>query len=277
FDPIVFSFVSFVFFVVNSSSAAEPTYWQDVRPVLRKYCTVCHSVRTIKEVDVSAGLALDSYAAITKDPKKSIVLRGKAAESELIMRLLVADAAKRMPLDADPLPAEAIDVLTHWVNAGAPEGSHTEEATPIAHAPGSRQTRKLDVVLATKFSPPKALAAKPFPTNSPLELVLPIGPLAPVAAVAYSPDGTQLAVGCYGRVTIWDIVAVRPVKALSNVLAAVHDLKYSPDGKTLAVAGGQPSARGDLRLFDTSDWSLTATLGGHSDVVACLAFSPDGK
>jgi WD40 repeat protein len=263
----------------SSSCAAEPTYWQDVRPLLRKHCTVCHSVRTIKEVDVSAGLAVDSYAALTKDPKKPIVVRGKAGESELIKRLLVTDAAKRMPLDADPLPADAVDVLRRWVNAGAPEGeaSATAATAPVAHAPGSPSTRKLDVVLATKFSPPKALAAKPFPNNSPLELVLPIGPLAPVAAVAYSPDGTQLAVGCYGRVTIWDIVAVRPVKVLTNVLAAVHDLKYSPDGKTLAVGGGQPSARGDLRLFNTSDWSLSATLGGHTDVVACVAYSPDGK
>jgi WD40 repeat protein len=263
--------------VVTSSSAAEPTYWQDVRPLLRKHCTVCHSVRTIKEVDVSAGLALDSYAAITKDPKKPIVVRGKAGDSELIKRLLISDASKRMPLDADPLPSETIDVLTRWVNAGAPEGSPTSETAPVAHAPGSDKKRKLDVVLATKFSPPKVLAPKPFPTNSPLELVLPVGPLAPIAAVAYSPDGTHLAVGCYGRVTIWDIVAVRPVKVLTNVLAAVHDLKFSPDGKTLAVAGGQPSARGDLRLFNTDDWSLTATLGGHADVVNSVAFSPDGK
>src|SRR5947209_8885022 len=113
--------VLFVSSVVTSSSAAEPTYWQDVRPLLRKHCTVCHSVRTIKEVDVSAGLALDSYAAITKDPKKPIVVPGKAAESEFIKRLHASDAAKRMPLDADPLPAETIDVLTRWVNAGAPE------------------------------------------------------------------------------------------------------------------------------------------------------------
>src|SRR5207302_10860028 len=123
----------------------------------------------------------------------------------------------------------------------------TGVSAPVAHAPGSPRTRKLDVVLTTKFSPPKDLASKPFPTNSPLELVLPIGPLAPVAAVAHSPDGQQLAVGCYGRVTIWDIAAVRPVKVLTNVLGAVNDLKYSPDGQTLAVAGGQPSARGDLR------------------------------
>jgi WD40 repeat protein len=78
-------------------------------------------------------------------------------------------------------------------------------------------------------------------------------------------------------VTVWDLAAVRPVKVLTNVLGAVNDVKYSPDGALLAVAGGQPSARGDLRLFRTGDWSLAASLGGHTDVVASVAFAPDGK
>src|SRR5437764_14273034 len=86
--------------VISSSAAAEPTYWQDVRPLLRRNCTVCHSVRTIREADVSGGLALDSYAAIVKDPKKPVVVPGKPGESELIRRLHLADTAKRMPPDA---------------------------------------------------------------------------------------------------------------------------------------------------------------------------------
>src|SRR4029077_13954665 len=35
-------------------------------------------------------------------------------------------------------------------------------------------------------------------------------------------------------------------------------------------------AKGDLRLYQTSDWKLLATLRGHDDVVFSLAFSPDG-
>jgi WD40 repeat protein len=53
-------------------------------------------------------------------------------------------------------------------------------------------------------------------------------------------------------------------------------LRFSPDGTTLAVAGGQPSAKGDLRLYQTGDWKLLATLRGHDDVVFSIAFSPDG-
>ena len=58
FDCIIFVF--FVCFVV-SSPAADPTYWQDVRPALRKSCTVCHNKRNLAEADISGGLALDNY------------------------------------------------------------------------------------------------------------------------------------------------------------------------------------------------------------------------
>src|SRR5205814_432847 len=50
--------------VAERAPAADPTYWQDVRPALRKHCTVCHSAKNLKELDVSGGLALDTYEAV---------------------------------------------------------------------------------------------------------------------------------------------------------------------------------------------------------------------
>jgi WD40 repeat protein len=136
------------------------------------------------------------------------------------------------------------------------------------------RVRKLDVVLATNAIPPKDVLG---PNPAKLELALKVGPLSPIAAVAFSPDGKWLATGSYGLVTIWDLETARPVKALTNVLGAVNDLRFSPDGKLLASAGGQPSAKGDLRLFQTDGWKLLATFGGHSDVVSSVAFTADGK
>ena len=64
--------------------------------------------------------------------------------------------------------------------------------------------------------------------NGTIDVTLQVGPLPPVAAVAFSPDGKLLASGIYGRVTVWDLETAMPVKFLTNVLGAVNALKFSP-------------------------------------------------
>jgi DNA-binding beta-propeller fold protein YncE len=271
----LFSFVFFVLFVVQPSSAraAEPTYWQDVRPVLRKYCTVCHNKRNLAETEISGGLALDEYPSVLKWKGKALVRHGSSKDSLLVQVVVTPDTEKRMPLGARPLPPEAVAALRAWVDSGAKEGKRPDGVDTVAVRPPPR-VRKLDVAIKTALVPP----AGTFPAPpAPLALSLRVGPLAPVVAVAFSPDGKWLATGAYGRATVWDLKVGRPVKVLTNVLGAVHDLRFAPDGKLLAVAGGQPSAKGDLRLFTVGDWKLKTVLPGHDDVVASVAFRHDGK
>jgi WD40 repeat protein len=259
-------------FIGSESIAADPTYWSDVRPILRKHCTVCHSERKLSEIELSAGLALDKPENILKGSKANKVLvPGKPDESLIVTLLASKDKKRAMPLDADPIPEADIATIRKWVGLGAPEGNKPKEddAATITTLP-SRPVRKLNVLFPTK-----AILPKTANLPGPLELTLPIGPLPPVAAVAFSPDGKLLASGTYGRATIWDLSTGKPVKMLTNVLGAVNDLKFSPDGKILAVAGGQPSIRGDLRLFDTTEWKLMHALGGHLDTVSGIAFTPD--
>jgi DNA-binding beta-propeller fold protein YncE len=257
------------------SRAADPTYWQEIRPVLRKNCTVCHSAKHLDEIDVSGGLALDTYEAVLKGAKVPVIRPGKSGDSLLVHRLVTADEDKRMPQGTDPLAPETIALLRRWIDAGAKEGKRPASGPAPVQVARLARTRKLDVTLPTDAVPPKGLLGPAAPAK--LSLSLNVGPLAPVAAVVFSPDGKLLAAGSYGEVTVWDLAAARPVKVLTNVLGAVNDLRFSPDGKLLAVAGGQPSARGDLRLYQTSDWKLLGTLPGHTDVVFSVAFTPDGK
>ncbi|HEV3085269.1 MAG TPA: c-type cytochrome domain-containing protein [Gemmataceae bacterium] len=258
-----------------AAAPPPPTYWQDVRPVFRKNCTACHSRRNIKDLEVSGGLALDSYAAVREGGKQAVIRPGKSSESLLIQRLTSSDDDKRMPLGATALPVDTIALLRRWIDTGASEGVKPEESPDAAATSIARRTRKLDIRLPTNAVPPKGLLGGQNPGK--LELSLKVGPLAPVAAVVFSPDGKLLATGSYRQVTVWDVAQVRPVKMLAKVLGSVNDLRFSPDGEVLAVAGGQPSAKGDLRLFRVSDWTLLATLPGHDDVVFSVAFSPDGK
>ena len=252
----------------------ELTYWHDIRPILRRHCTVCHSAKNLREIDVSGGLALDTFVAAMKGSKRAVLTPGKSDKSLLYELLTTSDAKKRMPLDTDPLSKEKIELIKKWIDAGAKEGTPPVE---VATLPAIKRTatRKLDVLIPTSAIAPAAFTGQKAAGK--FELAMKIGPLAPVTAVAFSPDNRWLAAGSYGQVVIWDLAKAQPAKLLTNVLGAVNDLRFSPKGDILAVAGGQPSAKGDLRLYQTSDWKLLGVLRGHDDVVFSVAFSPDGQ
>jgi WD40 repeat protein len=92
--------------------------------------------------------------------------------------------------------------------------------------------------------------------------------------VAYSPDGTQLAVGARdSRVFVY-----RPdTGALLRTLPGhsgqpVTAVAFSPDGKLLAT-GGRDST---VRLWDAATGTQVKVLTGHEQAVRALAFSADG-
>jgi WD40 repeat protein/beta-lactamase regulating signal transducer with metallopeptidase domain len=62
---------------------------------------------------------------------------------------------------------------------------------------------------------------------------------------------------------------VRPSGARAVALA----LDYSPDGRTVAIAGDD----GIVVLRDVASGRVMAQLEGHADAVSCVAYSPDGR
>jgi len=218
-------------------------------------------------------VALDTYDAILKNARRPLIVLGKNSQSLLIKMITLDDSEKRMPLGATPLSSDKIALIRRWIDAGAPEGKAPSGDGQPAVVRIARRARHLDVVIPSEVPAQGQVKS----ARGKMELILPIGPLAPVTAVAFSPDGKLLAAGSYGEVAIWNMELGRPIHVLTDFLGTANDLRFSPDGKLLATAGGHPPAKGALRLFRTDDWKLAAVLRGHEDVVFGIAFHPNGK
>ncbi len=91
-------------------------------------------------------------------------------------------------------------------------------------------------------------------------------------ALAYSPDGTQIAVG--GGSTIWLYTAdLQQVRALKGHTAPVHSVAWSPDGTQIASG----ALDNTVHVWDAATGTAVHTLTGHTNWVLSVAWSPDGS
>ena len=90
-------------------------------------------------------------------------------------------------------------------------------------------------------------------------------------AVAYSPDGTRLAVASSIGIWLYDVYGAE-VALLTGHRSVVSSVAFSPDGTTLASGSYDET----VRLWEVDTGQLKTTLTGHRSVVSSVAFSPDG-
>jgi hypothetical protein len=274
---------------------STPTYERDIKPLLARHCTICHKASNRRLLDVSGGLALDSYDAILAGTaRKKVVIPGRLSQSELARRIADPDADRRMPLNEDPLPAKQLKLISRWIAAGTPRGTAVPGSPPkgnslplptgkpsaSARPPAAGAANPIRFVRSLEVSLPCDVKLRPgsrdAPAGGPLSVSLRIGPLPPVTSLAFRGDNRLLAVGTYGQVVIWDLHDGRPAGSLVEIPGPVHALAFSRDGRRLAVGGGLPARSGIVRIYSVPDGTQIHDFPGHDDVVFGLALRPDG-
>ncbi|MHC1769466.1 MAG: protein kinase [Verrucomicrobiia bacterium] len=97
-----------------------------------------------------------------------------------------------------------------------------------------------------------------------------------VTAMAISPDGRVLATGAGSSeavIRLWEASTFRQLGILTNHLGWISDLKFSPDGQTLASSSGDQT----IRLWDPATMAEKGVLRRHKQEVWRICFSADGR
>ncbi|HEV3004083.1 MAG TPA: PSD1 and planctomycete cytochrome C domain-containing protein [Pirellulales bacterium] len=126
--------------LTSSSALADaprpPDYSRDIRPVLSNNCYKCHGP---DETQRQAGLRLDQPEGATGQLESgaTAVVPGNLAASALVVRITSANPDERMPPPASgkSLKPGEIELLTHWVEAGAEFRGHWSFLPPARVAP----------------------------------------------------------------------------------------------------------------------------------------------
>jgi WD40 repeat protein len=96
-----------------------------------------------------------------------------------------------------------------------------------------------------------------------------------VTALAVAPDGKSVVVGSQAGIEVRSYPTLESTRTLPTEIPNVHDLAFSPDGKTLAVAGGVPGKRGRIEFFSWPEGKLLRTATVHRDCVYKVAWRSD--
>jgi WD40 repeat protein/DNA-binding SARP family transcriptional activator len=154
---------------------------------------------------------------------------------------------------------------------------HTGDVEGLAFSPDSRTlySGARSSIIAWDLHGSRSLG-RPFPV-SPSGISFP-HPRQLLVSFAVSPDGSKIAVpngDRSHRVALFDFATLKRLgPSFSPGLGRISALRFSPDGRTLAVGGEADAAA----LLDAGSGELVRRLSdAHAGGVASIRFSPDGR
>ena len=228
--------------VASAEDAKVPptklSYFKDIRPIFQSNCQGCH-----QPAKASGEYVMTDFARLAKGGESgtAAIVPGKPDESHLVAEITPgADGKAEMPKERDALTAEQIAKVRQWITEGAADDT------------------------------PARIGALIDAEHPPTYEGLPV-----LTSVAYSPDGTLLAISGYHEVLLWKADGSELVARLVGQSERIESAEFSPDGKLLAVTGGSPARMGEVQIWDVAARKLQLSLPVTFDTVYGASWSHD--
>jgi mono/diheme cytochrome c family protein len=191
-----------------------------------------------KPEKLKGDLDLTSVAMMAKGGKHGAsVVPGDIAKSKIIE--MISGDDPDMPKEGDPLNARQVAAISHWITQGA------KDDTPKVG---------------------ESIIEPPTYTVPPV-----------VTAMAYSPDGSMLAVTGYHEVLLYKSDGSKLLARLTGEAPRIESVCFSKDGKFLADCGGSPGEFGLVQIWNVADLKLAKAYQITGDSLYGISFAPDEK
>lgn len=257
------SFLGASVLIVGTASAADKvTYADNILPIFRNACLKCHNADERK-----SDLDLSTFNALLKGSSSgSIVSSGDADGSKLTKVITHAEEPTMPP--KGKLPDKEIETIKQWIAGGLLETSGSKPVVP------SRP--KLNLAVANPMAKPDG--PLPMPVK-----VLPIDPVAQTErttvsmAMAASPWSPLVAIAAQRQVVLYNTDTLQLAGVIPFKEGSPYDIKFSRNGKLLAIGGGRASKSGFTELWDITTGRQLMTVGDDFDAVLATDISPDQK
>jgi DNA-binding beta-propeller fold protein YncE len=217
------------------------SYYKDVRPIFQQHCQGCH-----QPAKAQGGYVMTSFGELMKKTEAGEIgiLPGQPAKSAVFTQIIPhAGKPPAMPRGKDPLGDREVSLIKKWIEQGA--GDDT---------PASAKALAIDM------------------DHPPVYNAIPV-----VNGLAFSPDGTLLAVTGYHEVLLHKADGTGLVARLVGLSERVQSVAFSPDGKWLAASGGDPGRFGEVQLWDVAKKKLKLSVPVTFDTIYGVSWSPDNK
>lgn len=235
-----FALIAILSIPANAQDSVEAiSFHKQVLPLLRANCQGCH-----QPAKQQGDYLMTNFDRLIKggESEEPAIVPGKPDESYLVAQISAVDGERpAMPPVGAPLTEQEVRLVRTWIEQGAKNDS-----------------------------PP---AAEPFSTENPPQYSLP--PV--VTSLDYSADGSLIAVAGFNEVLLHRADGSGIAKRLIGLSQRIESVRFSPDGKQLAVTGGQPGTMGEVQIWNVATGELDLSYSVTFDTVYGASWSPDGK